>query len=187
MGKRATKTGDEAGITKNEQRIVLADDFYLYDTPGMLWPKITVPETGYLLAASGAVGRNAYDEEEVALELLKVLQQPYAHLLEARYKWGYTPQAISAMPDHELLDAVGRKRGALMPGGRINTQKAAEAVLNDFRSATLGHITLETPTQFLAWQAAAVQQQAQREAQRLQRQTQRRSDFQASAQRRKKT
>lgn len=187
VGKRATKTGDEAGITKNEQRIVLADDFYLYDTPGMLWPKITVPETGYLLAASGAVGRNAYDEEDVALELLKVLQQPYAHLLEARYKWGYTPPAIAAMPDHELLDAVGRKRGALMPGGRINTQKAAEAVLNDFRSATLGRITLETPTQFLAWQAAAVQQQAQREAQRLQRQTQRRSDFQASAQRRKKT
>lgn len=187
VGKRATKTGDEAGITKNEQRIVLADDFYLYDTPGMLWPKITVPETGYLLTASGAVGRNAYDEEEVALELLKVLQQPYAHLLEARYKWGLAPGAIAAMPDHELLDAVGRKRGALMPGGRINTQKAAEAVLNDFRSATLGRITLETPAQFLAWQHAAEQLQAQRDAERLQRQTQRRSDFQASAKRRKKT
>jgi len=78
VGKRAAKTGDEAGVTKQEQRIVLADDFYLYDTPGMLWPKIIVPESGYHLAASGAVGRNAYDEEEVALELLKTLQGPMA-------------------------------------------------------------------------------------------------------------
>jgi ribosome biogenesis GTPase A len=82
------KTGDEAGVTKVEQRIVLADDFYLYDTPGMLWPKIMVPESGYHLAASGAVGRNAYDEEVVALELLKILQQPYAAQLEQRYKLG---------------------------------------------------------------------------------------------------
>jgi len=66
--KRQAKTGDEAGITKLEQRITLADDFYLWDTPGMLWPRISVPESGYNLAASGAVGRNAYDEELVALE-----------------------------------------------------------------------------------------------------------------------
>ena len=65
--KRQAKTGDEAGITKLEQRITLADDFYLWDTPGMLWPRITAPESGYNLAASGAVGRNAYDEELVAL------------------------------------------------------------------------------------------------------------------------
>ena len=71
--KRQAKTGDEAGITKLEQRITLADDFYLWDTPGMLWPRIIVPESGYNLAASGAVGRNAYDEELVALELLRRL------------------------------------------------------------------------------------------------------------------
>jgi ribosome biogenesis GTPase A len=63
-GRKAAKTGDEAGITKAEQRITLADDFYLYDTPGMLWPRITVAQSGYFLAASGAVGRNAYDDEE---------------------------------------------------------------------------------------------------------------------------
>jgi ribosome biogenesis GTPase A len=56
-GKRATKTGDEAGITKIEQRISLADDFYLYDTPGVLWPRIIVAKSGYNLAASGAIGR----------------------------------------------------------------------------------------------------------------------------------
>ncbi len=60
---------------------MLDDDFYLWDTPGMLWPRIIVPESGYRLAASGAVGRNAYDEEEVALELLAYLKQHYAPLL----------------------------------------------------------------------------------------------------------
>ena len=84
--KRHAKTGDEAGITKLEQRITLADDFYLYDTPGLLWPRIIVAKSGYNLAASGAIGRNAYDEEEVALELLDYLRRHYAGLLEARFK-----------------------------------------------------------------------------------------------------
>ena len=174
VGKRATKTGDEAGITKTEQRIVLADDFYLYDTPGMLWPKIIVPESGYLLAASGAVGRNAYDEEEVALELLKVLRQPYGALLEARYKWGYTPESIAGMKDEELLTAIGRKRGALLPGGRLNAQKAAEALLTDFRGGVLGRITLETPDEFEGWLAAGTKAEAELAEQRKAKQAARR-------------
>jgi len=169
VGKRAAKTGDEAGVTKQEQRIVLADDFYLYDTPGMLWPKIIVPESGYHLAASGAVGRNAYDEEEVALELLKTLQGPYGALLEARYKWGYTPEAIAQMKDEELLMALGRKRGALLPGGRLNAQKAAESLLTDFRAGTLGRITLETPDEFARWLAAGQASEASLAAERKQR------------------
>ena len=76
--KRHAKTGDEAGITKLEQRIMLANDFYLFDTPGMLWPRIIVAQSGYNLAASGAIGRNAYDEEEVAMELLALLRHRYA-------------------------------------------------------------------------------------------------------------
>ena len=174
-GKRATKTGDEAGVTKVEQRIVLADDFYLYDTPGMLWPKIVVPESGYHLAASGAVGRNAYDEELVALELLKVLQGPYAALLEARYKWGSTPEAIAAMKDEELLFAIGKKRGALLPGGKLNAQKAAETLLTDFRSGALGRITLETPEQFARWLAAGLEAEARLAAERQKKLAQRRS------------
>lgn len=173
-GKRATKTGDEAGVTKVEQRIVLADDFYLYDTPGMLWPKIVVPESGYHLAASGAVGRNAYDEELVALELLKVLQGPYAALLEARYKWGCTPEAIAAMKDEELLFAIGKKRGALLPGGKLNAQKAAETLLTDFRSGALGRITLETPEQFARWLAAGLEAEARLAAERQKKLAQRR-------------
>ncbi|TDQ41949.1 ribosome biogenesis GTPase YlqF [Tepidicella xavieri] len=166
VGKRAAQTGDEAGVTKQEQRIVLADDFYLYDTPGVLWPKIIVPQSGYHLAASGAVGRNAYDEEEVALELLEAIKRPYAHLLEARYRWGWAPEAVAAMPADELLGAIGRKRGALLPGGRLHAQKAAEILLTDFRSGALGRITLETPDEYAAWLEAALQAEAARAAER---------------------
>ena len=162
--KRQAKTGDEAGITKIEQRITLADDFYLWDTPGMLWPRIIVPESGYHLAASGAVGRNAYDEELVALELLRRLQTHYAPLLEARYKLGLPAGAMAEMPDDELLAAIGRKRGAMLGGGRVNLQKTAEIVMTDFRTAILGRITLEAPDEFETWRAAGLAEDAKRQA-----------------------
>jgi ribosome biogenesis GTPase A len=149
-GKRATKTGDEAGITKAEQRISLADDFYLYDTPGMLWPRIIVAKSGYNLAASGAIGRNAFNEEEVALELLDYLIKNYPDLLKARYKVD-VPESIT---DEQLLEEIGRKRGAVLTKGRVNLQKAAEIVIYEFRAATLGRVTLETPEEFAGWLAA---------------------------------
>ena len=144
VDKRAAKTGDEPGITKLEQKIVLASDFYLFDTPGMLWPRISVAQSGYHLAASGGIGRNAYDEEEVALELLARVREPYADRLQARYKL----EDFSAISDEALLADVGRQRGGLRSGGRVNLQKAAELVINDFRSGAWGRITLETPDEF---------------------------------------
>jgi ribosome biogenesis GTPase A len=162
MGKRAAKTG-------TEQRIALADDFYLFDTPGMLWPRIVVPESGFNLAASGAVGRNAYDDQEVALELLNKLKLSYAPLLEARYKLGLAPEAIAALPDEELMEAIGRKRGALAGGGAVNWQKAAELVIADFRSGTLGRITLETPEQFVRWLQAGQKADAERQGRKKER------------------
>ena len=158
--KRQAKTGDEAGITKLEQRITLADDFYLWDTPGLLWPRIIVAQSGFNLAASGAIGRNAYDEEEVALELLDILRQNYAGLVEARFKI----EGVAGMIDEEVLQAIGRKRGALLGKGKINTQKAAEIVITEFRAATLGRITLETPEQFAQWLALGQQLDAERMA-----------------------
>ena len=158
-GKRATKTGDEAGITKLEQRISLADDFYLYDTPGVLWPRIIVAKSGYNLAASGAIGRNAFNEEEVALDLLDYLKTHYAALLAQRFKL----EGVAALTDEELLDAIGRKRGALQGGKRVNLQKAAEIVIYDFRAAVMGRITLETPEEFAEWLAAGLKLDAQRQ------------------------
>ncbi len=146
-GKRAAKTGDEAGVTKLEQRITIADDFYLYDTPGLLWPRIIVAKSGYNLAASGAIGRNAFNEEEVALELLDYLRQNYPKALEDRYKI----ENAAALTDEEILEAIGRKRGALLSGGRINLQKAAEIAIYDFRQSSLGRLTLETPDEFAQW------------------------------------
>ncbi len=158
-GKRAAKTGDEAGVTKVEQRISLADDFYLYDTPGVLWPRIIVAKSGYNLAASGAVGRNAFDEQEVALELLDYLKTHYPQLLEARFKI----DGAAAMNDEQLLEAIGRKRGALQGGQQVNLQKAAEIAIYDFRSSVLGRITLETPEEFAQWLAAGQTLDAQRQ------------------------
>ena len=158
-GKRAAKTGDEAGITKLEQRILLADDFYLYDTPGVLWPRIIVAKSGYNLAASGAIGRNAFNEEEVALELLEYLKTHYATQLQARYKLS----AVAGLSDEELLEAIGRQRGALQGGKRVNLQKAAEIVIYDFRAAAIARVTLETPPEFAQWLAEGEKLDAKRQ------------------------
>jgi ribosome biogenesis GTPase A len=158
-GKRAAKTGDEAGITKLEQRISLADDFYLYDTPGVLWPRIIVAKSGYNLAASGAIGRNAFNEEEVALELLDYLKDHYPALLEARFKLS----GVAGLSDEQLLEAIGRQRGALQGGKKINLQKAAEIAIYDFRSGVLGRVTLETPEEFAHWLQEGQKLDAQRQ------------------------
>ena len=163
VGQRSAKTGDEPGITKTEQRLVLASDFYLFDTPGMLWPRIDVAQSGYLLAASGGIGRNAFDEVDVAMALLTTVRQRHADRLQARYKLG----DLSALAEEDLLAEVGRKRGGLLPGGQVNLQKAAEIALTDFRSGAWGRITLESPDEFIQWQAEAVVAEAERQAQRL--------------------
>ena len=164
VGKKSAKTGNEPGITKAEQRLFLADDFWLYDTPGMLWPKIIVEQSGYNLAASGAVGRNALDEEEVALELLDYLRRHYLPLLQARYAADKDPS--SHWDDTSWLEWIARKRGALLGGGRVNYQKAAENVLTDFREGAIGRITLETPRQWEEWLKAARKKEAERKAER---------------------
>ena len=159
VGKRAAKTGDEAGVTKLEQRIVLAPDFYLYDTPGMLWPRIIVAKSGYNLAASGAVGRNAFDEQEVALELLDYLKTHYPQALEARFKL----EGVAAMTDEQVLEAIAHKRGALRGGKLVNWQKAAEIAIHDFRASVMGRITLETPDEFAQWLAVGETLDAERQ------------------------
>lgn len=164
IGKKSAKTGNEPGITKAEQRLFLADDFWLYDTPGMLWPKIIVEEGGYNLAASGAVGRNALDEEEVALELIDYLRRHYLPLLQTRYQADKDPS--SHWRDTDWLEWVARKRGAVSGGGRVNYQKAAELVLTDFREAKIGRITLETPQQWDNWLKAARRKEAELKAAR---------------------
>jgi ribosome biogenesis GTPase A len=158
LGQRSAKTGDEPGITKTEQRLLLASDFVLFDTPGMLWPRQLVPEAGENLAASGGIGRNAYDDVDVALALLARVRPRYADRLATRYKVKHLADAS----DEDLLSAIGRQRGGLLPGGKVNLQKAAELAIHDFRSGAWGRITLETPDEFSRWQAAGDAAEAQR-------------------------
>jgi ribosome biogenesis GTPase A len=159
-GQRAAKTGDEPGITKVEQKIMLASDFQLFDTPGMLWPRIVVEQSGYHLAASGGIGRNAYDEEQVALALLANVRKRYADRLQARYQ----VDDLAALSDEALLAGIGRKRGGLLAGGQVNLQKAAEIAINDFRAGAWGRITLETPDEFAQWSADGQARDAERRA-----------------------
>jgi len=147
-GQRATKTGDEAGITKTEQRITLA---------GVLWPRIIVEQRGFNLAASGAIGVNAFDEEVVALELLNYLIPNYPQALLERYKL-----EVQGLSDEQALNAIGQHRGAVQSGGRINTTKAANIVIQDFRANALGRITLETPDEFAQWLKQGKQADAER-------------------------
>jgi ribosome biogenesis GTPase A len=135
----------------------------LFDTPGMLWPRIVVEQSGLHLAVSGAVGKNAYDEELVAMNWMDTLRQNYPQLLQARYKLG----DLSGLGGEAVLQAIGRQRGALLAGGRINLQKASEIVITEFRTATLGRITLETPQAFEQWLAAVLELEAERQAKKL--------------------
>ncbi|MBA4256012.1 MAG: ribosome biogenesis GTPase YlqF [Polaromonas sp.] len=169
VGRKTAKTGDEAGVTRHEQRFVLADDFYLYDTPGMLWPRISVPQSGYHLAVSGAVGKNAYDEPEVALEFLNHVAKPYAALLKARYKLTQPVDEVATLSDEQLLEVIAGKVQAVGKGGHVDWQKAAERVITDFRTGALGRITLELPDELAEWRAQAALADEAREAKKMSR------------------
>ena len=160
VGKKSAKTGNEAGVTRSEQRLFLADDFWLYDTPGMLWPKIIVEQGGYNLAASGAVGRNALDEEEVSLHLLSYVGKYYTDKLIARFRLDAEVAEAVNWTETQWLETIAQKRGAIFSGGRIDYQKAAEIVLTDFRSGAMGCITLETPEQWCEWLKKAKEYEA---------------------------
>jgi ribosome biogenesis GTPase A len=126
----------------------------------VLWPRIIVEQSGYNLAASGAIGVNAFDEEMVALELLNYLIPHYPQAITERYK----VQDVASHTDETLLEAIARYRGAIQSGGRVNTTKAAEIVIHDFRSAALGRLTLETPEEFAIWVAKGKKTDAERAA-----------------------
>lgn len=143
VGKKYAKTGNEPGITKNEQRIILSDDFWLYDTSGMLWEKIDSKETGIHLAIIGSVGVRAFDAYEVVLELLEYLKLKYFDNLVRRYKLDDVQSKV--IDTSCLLNEIAIKRGAILFDNKIDFNKIAKIILNDFRNGKLGKITLEDP------------------------------------------
>jgi ribosome biogenesis GTPase A len=140
VGKAKAKVGNEPAVTKGQQRIRLDDDLYLFDTPGMLWPKIDNENSGYRLAVSGAVKDTAFEHEDIACFAGEYLLQTYPERLKQRYK-------LDQLPDTEVefLEAMGKKRGCVRSGGHVDFHKAAAILINEIRDKTLGAITFETP------------------------------------------
>lgn len=148
-GKKSAKTGDIPAVTKANQRLYVNDTFIIYDTPGMMWQKIRYPQIGYNLAICNSIGRNALDEELVALYLIEFLQNSqYKDLFAERYK--LKPEHLELIPG-KLIDVLANKRGCIMKGGIIDRQKTSEIVIQDFRDGKLGKVSLETPELWEKW------------------------------------
>lgn len=135
------KVEDRPGVTRGNQWVTIAKGFDLLDTPGVLWPKFDDPAVGEKLAFTGAVKDQVMDTEQLAGRLLELLASQYTTQLQERYKLHNVP--LAGMQGHELLELVGRKRGMLISGGEIDTERAAIMVLDEFRGGKLGRITLE--------------------------------------------
>ena len=132
---------DRPGVTRTNQWFTIGKGFELLDTPGVLWPKFDDAVVGEHLAFTGAVKDDVLDIEQLAGRLLEVLRDTYPRAMQERYKM--LDIDISKMNGYEILELVGRKRGMLISGGEINIDRAAITILDEFRSAKLGRITLE--------------------------------------------
>ena len=207
-GRAVAATGDEPAVTKRQQSVRLAGAagtrWRLRDTPGVLWPNVDNPRSGYRLAASGAVRDTAMDSADVALELARSLEALYPDALRARYgatlpapdapdapdaldapgAGGVLPGGPDARGDAEAralatLEAIGRARGCLGGGGLVDFDRAARLLLADFRAGRLGRVTLETPAMASAERAetdaARIELDAAREAKREARRTRRKT------------
>ena len=140
LNKRIAKVGDEPAITKQQQRHQINDHMILVDTPGMMWPKISDAHDGYLLAANNAIGKNAYQEDDVAIELGEILLKKYPELLKGRF--AMDDLAVDSI---KLLEFIATKKNFPLRNHVIDIEKAAIILLNDYRQGYLGRISLESP------------------------------------------
>lgn len=139
-GRIIAKTGNEPAVTKAQQKIRLDGYITLFDTPGILWPKFDNENSGYRLAASGAIKDTAISHDDVAAFAGEYLLAHYQERLQTRYQWSEAP-----LDEIQLLEMLGRQRGCLVKGGHVDYTKAAMILLGELRSGDLGAITLERP------------------------------------------
>ena len=137
-GKKSAKTGDRPGVTKGKQWLGLENGMQLLDTPGILWPKFEDPQVGLNLAFCGSIKDEILDTASLALELIKVLQRDYPQLLRERYK-------LDELDEDALvnMEAIAAKRGFILSGKRVDYERCARTVLDEFRGGKIGNITLE--------------------------------------------
>lgn len=142
-GGRHAKVEDRPGVTRGKQWVTMDSGFELLDMPGVLWPKFENKLAGERLAFTGAVSDDVVDTEHLAVRLLEALQPRYSGMIAQRYKLEQGEAA--ALEGYELLRLIAGRRGMLVAGGEVNTQRAAIMVVDEFRSGGLGRITLELP------------------------------------------
>lgn len=173
-GKTIAKTGNEPAITQAQQRIDLHNGLVLIDSPGILWPKIHNVNSGYRLALTGAIKDTAIDHDDIVLYGVAYFLKNYPELMKQRFKFETLPAT-----EMDLLEAVGRQRGCLASGGRVDLHKISSIILNEYRSAILGRISLETPDMAVAEQIIVQRLIDEREAQKAAQQKQRKAAFRA--------
>ena len=137
-GKRSAQTGDKPGVTKGKQWLTLSNGMQLLDTPGILWPKFEDPQVGLDLAFCGSIKDDIIGVQDLGFELIKVLGNEYPDMLKERYKLDEVSEDAL-----ENMDNIARKRGFILSGGRIDYERTARAVLDEFRGGKIGRITLE--------------------------------------------
>jgi ribosome biogenesis GTPase A len=160
-GKAVAKAGNEPAVTKGQQRINLRNGIILWDTPGMLWPKIESEKSSYRLAVSGAIKDTAMEYEDVACFAAEYLLSAYPDNLRRRYELDQLPAS-----DIEFLELIGSKRGCLGAGGRVDFNKIAKILLTELRAGTLGQISLERPAMMEAELIEVARAMEEREAQK---------------------
>lgn len=139
--RKAAIAGDRPGVTRGKQWIKIDDSLELLDTPGILWPKFEDENVGQVLALTGAVKDDILDRETLAANFLVRLRDQYPTVIEQRYKFTPDPEA----PGYALLETAARKRGFLISGGELDTERMAAILLDEYRGGKLGRLTLETP------------------------------------------
>ncbi|WP_281887675.1 ribosome biogenesis GTPase YlqF [Paenibacillus sp. YYML68] len=145
-GRKIAATGDRPGVTKGQQWIKVGTEMELLDTPGILWPKFEDQTVGMRLAATGAIKEEILHLEDVAFFAMKYLIEYYPNAIRERF-------GVSELPEDttdneavvEVMNEIGRKRGALVSGGRVDLEKASLVILRELRAGKLGRITMELP------------------------------------------
>ena len=142
-GSARAKAADRPGVTKGKQW-VSTEKFDLLDMPGVLWKKFDSKTIASNLAFIGSIKDDILDVEELAMNLLDEVRRNYPDLVAQRYK---LDAETLALPPYELMEAIGRKRGLLVRGGEVNTERCAVMLVDEFRACKWGRISLERPPQ----------------------------------------
>ncbi len=140
-GKNAAKAGNKPGVTRGKQWIRLNKEVELFDTPGILWPKIEEDLTGIKLACSGAIKDEILNIEDIAYHLVGMILEKYPQAIDTRFEVTIGDEEVV-----EIMEAIGRRRGCLIKGNAVNLEKVSRLIIDEFRKGLIGQISLEKPS-----------------------------------------